>query len=146
MFCYSWCVTSVLGSQVFGQAWMESCVIGPTWYERKKFQNFQPLYIGQMWAIEAMQVSPGGPDTHNNPHQRRAARTAAKHLFCVEEKKQLTKIPKAFLSVSCGISCKICLYCVTCVRKFNQRFYVRNFLSLHHVLIYFWNLNILVRG
>ena len=26
MFGYSWCVTSVVGSQVFGQALMESCV------------------------------------------------------------------------------------------------------------------------
>ena len=48
-----------------------------------------------MWAIEAMQVSPGGPDTHNNPHQRRAAQTAAKHLFYVG-KKTVNKNTKSF--------------------------------------------------
>ena len=30
--------------------------------------NFWRLYIGQMLAVEAMQVTPGGPNTHNNTH------------------------------------------------------------------------------
>ena len=34
-----------------------------------------------MWAIEAMQVTPGGPDTHYDPHQRGAALEAAEPLF-----------------------------------------------------------------
>ena len=34
-----------------------------------------------MLAIKAMQVTPDGPDTHNNPHQMGAARTAARPHF-----------------------------------------------------------------
>ena len=43
------------------------------------FQSFGCINLGQnqMWAIEAMQVTPGTADTHNNPHQRGAVPTAA---------------------------------------------------------------------
>ena len=34
-----------------------------------------------MLAIEAMQVAPGGPDTHDDPHKTGAAQTAARPLF-----------------------------------------------------------------
>ena len=34
-----------------------------------------------MLAIEAMQVAPGGPDTHDDPHKTGAARNAAQPLF-----------------------------------------------------------------
>ena len=35
------------------------------------------LYLIQVLAIEAMQVTPGGPLTPNNPHQRGAVPTVA---------------------------------------------------------------------
>ena len=38
-----------------------------------------------MWAIESMQVTPGGPYTHDDPHQRGAAREAAEPLLCAEK-------------------------------------------------------------
>ena len=34
-----------------------------------------------------MQVAPGGPDTHDNPHQKGAAREAAGTLFIQQETK-----------------------------------------------------------
>ena len=42
----------------------------------KFVQHFTLLYLGQMWDIEAMQVTPGGPDTQDDPYQRGAVREA----------------------------------------------------------------------
>ena len=50
----------------------------------EKILNVWRLYLGQMWAIEAMQVTPWGPDTHNNPHKRVAVPTAAWPLFILK--------------------------------------------------------------
>ena len=56
-------------------------VICPIWYGREIFKNVWRLYIGPMWVIEAMKVTPGGPDTHNDPHKREAVPMAAWPLF-----------------------------------------------------------------
>ena len=47
-----------------------------------------------MWAREAMQVTPGGPDTHDDSHQRGATRTAARPLFV--QKKTILETIKSF--------------------------------------------------
>ena len=44
MFGYSWCVTSVLGSQVFGQASMESCVLSLYCLIKSKDISTPPSY------------------------------------------------------------------------------------------------------
>ena len=48
---------------------------------KKFFKNFGRLYLGQMWEMDAMEVTQGGPDTHDDPHQTVAVRTAARPLL-----------------------------------------------------------------
>ena len=48
---------------------------------KKLFQNFGRLYLGQMWEMDAMEATQGGPDTHNDPHKTEATLTAAKPLL-----------------------------------------------------------------
>ena len=60
---------------------------------KKIYQNFLWLYLGQMWAIEAMQVTLGGPDTLDDPRQRGAARTVARPLEIL--KKYLRNLQKS---------------------------------------------------
>ena len=47
----------------------------------KLFQIFGRRYLGQMWEMDAMEVTQGGPDTHEDPHETGAARTAARLLL-----------------------------------------------------------------
>ena len=44
-------------------------------------QTFGRLYIGQMWAMDAMEVTPGVPDTHDAPHKTGAVRMAARLIL-----------------------------------------------------------------
>ena len=53
-----------------------------------------------MWAIKTMQVTAGGPYTHDDPHQRGAAREAAKPLF--GQKNHIRNYYKLLKSVSNG--------------------------------------------
>ena len=53
--------------------------------KQKLFQNFGRLYLGQMWEMDAMEVTQGGPDTHDDLHKKGAARTAARP-FLVQKK------------------------------------------------------------
>ena len=48
---------------------------------KKLIQNFGRLYIGQMWEMDAMEVTQGGSDTHYEPHETGAAQTAARPLI-----------------------------------------------------------------
>ena len=50
----------------------------------KLFQNFGRLYLGQIWEMDAMELTQGGPDTHDDPHETGAARTAARPLHIFE--------------------------------------------------------------
>ena len=34
-----------------------------------------------MWAMEAMELTTGGPDTHDDPHETGAARKAVQGIF-----------------------------------------------------------------
>ena len=55
--------------------------IRPIWYREKLFQNFRHQYLGKMWEIGAMELTKGGPYTHDDPHETGAARTAARPLL-----------------------------------------------------------------
>ena len=68
--------------------------------------NFLCLYPGQSWAIEAMQVTTGGPDTHFNPHQRGAVRTVASPLFWQNFFQKLSKVFQ-FLICKSILSCTL---------------------------------------
>ena len=57
------------------------------------------LYLGQMWTTEALQVTPGGPDTYDDPHKTVPARTACKTLFYPD--KLFRKLLKAFKFLMC---------------------------------------------
>ena len=48
---------------------------------KKLFQNFGHLYLGQIGEMDAMEVTQGGTDTHDDPHETGAARTAARPLL-----------------------------------------------------------------
>ena len=48
---------------------------------KKLFQNFGPRYFGQIWEMDAMKVTQGGSDTHDDPHETGAARMAARPLL-----------------------------------------------------------------
>ena len=47
----------------------------------KLFQNFGRLYLCQMWETDAMEVTQGGPETHNDPDKTGVARKAARPLL-----------------------------------------------------------------
>ena len=48
---------------------------------KKLFQNFGRLYLDQIWEMDAIEVTQGGPDTHDHPHETVAAQTAARPLL-----------------------------------------------------------------
>ena len=48
---------------------------------KTSLQNFICLYLGQMCKMGAMELTTGGPDTDDAPHETGATRTAARHLL-----------------------------------------------------------------
>ena len=58
------------------------------------FQNVGRLYLGQMWEMDAMEVTQGGPDTHDDLHEMWAARTAVRPLLV--QKKNILETTKSF--------------------------------------------------
>ena len=62
---------------------------------KKLFQNFGRRYLGQIWEMDAMEVTQGGSDTHNDPHETGAARTAARP-FILQKKKNILESIKSF--------------------------------------------------
>ena len=46
-----------------------------------------------MWVMDAMEVTQGGPDKYDDPHETRAARTAARPLLV---QKNLSETIKSF--------------------------------------------------
>ena len=51
---------------------------------KKLFQNFGRLYLGQIWEKDAMEVTQGGSDTHDDPHKTGATRTVTRPLHIFE--------------------------------------------------------------
>ena len=45
------------------------------------YQNFRRLYLSQMWEMDGMELTTGGPNTHDDPHETGAARKAARPLL-----------------------------------------------------------------
>ena len=58
------------------------------------FQYCGHLYLGQIWEMDAMELTQGGPDTHDNPHKTGAAQTAARPLLVQKEKKHFRNYQK----------------------------------------------------
>ena len=56
---------------------------------KKLFQNFGHLYLGQIWEMDAMEVTQGGPDTHDDTHETVATRTDARPLLVQKNQKFL---------------------------------------------------------
>ena len=50
------------------------------------FLNFTLQYIDEMWRIEPMQVTPGGPYTHEDQYETGAAQTAARPFLYKQKK------------------------------------------------------------
>ena len=54
---------------------------------KKNISNFGRLYLGQMWEMDEMEVTQGGPDTPDDPHETGAAQTTARPLLVQKKKK-----------------------------------------------------------
>ena len=69
----------------------------------KLFQNFGRLYLGQMSEMDAMEVTQGGPDTHDGSYKTEAARRLRDPSMCRKTSLEIIKVSQFLIIISLSL-------------------------------------------